>query len=186
MSDLPPSVQRVQAEIGRRGSAAGEIVAAAFEEHEGRLHGMLVATTRDPEVAADVTQEAFLRLLGEARAGRLPDNIGGWLYRTAMNLVASRARRAAVARKFAPRLVRHDSSFDPEGLAIEHERSRAMHAALSRLSLTERSALIMAAQGLTGEEIAEVVGKSHGATRTLMFRARTRLREALQSPELKS
>jgi hypothetical protein len=83
-------------------STIGEGIAAAFRDHSSAIYGKALRSTRDPELAADVTQEAFLRLVVEAQAGRLPDNIGGWLYRTSANLIVSRARRAAVARRLAP------------------------------------------------------------------------------------
>jgi RNA polymerase sigma factor (sigma-70 family) len=140
---------------------------------------MLLGATRDPELAADITQDAFLRLLNEVRAGRYPDNPGAWLYRTASNLVVSRARRTAVARRFAPRLVRHDDVPSPERIALERERSRDMERVLATLPMVERAALLMAAQGLSGEEIAAHLGKTHGAARTLLFRARTRLRRVI-------
>ena len=83
-------------------SAISEVIAAAFRDHSAAIHGTALRSTRDPELAADVTQEAFLRLVVEAQAGRFPDNVGGWLYRTSANLIISRARRAAVARRLAP------------------------------------------------------------------------------------
>jgi RNA polymerase sigma-70 factor (ECF subfamily) len=156
---------------------------AMFDEHEGRIHGMALAATRDPDAAADITQDAFIRLLREAQAGRYPDNAGAWLYRTASNLAISRARRVAVARRFAPRLVRSEETQGPEPIALEHERSRAMRDLLARLQPVERTALVMAAQGLSGEEIAAHLGRSHGATRTLLSRARRRLRAAMDEWE---
>jgi len=160
-----------------------EFIEAAYDEHEARIHGMVLGATRDPELAADVTQEAFLRLLAEARAGRFPDAPGAWLYRTAMNLVVNRARRAAVARRFAPRLMQRDDTPDPESMALEHERSRSMHEVLAGLPVADRMALLMAAQGLSGEDIAAHLGKSHGATRTLLCRGRERLRRAMAERE---
>jgi RNA polymerase sigma-70 factor (ECF subfamily) len=156
-------------------------VEAAFRENHERVFRMVCVMTREQELAADITQEAFVRLLREARAGRWPDNVGGWLYGTASNLVVSRARRVAVARRLAPRLVAPDAGSAPDELAIEHERSRAMRVALGRLSASERMALVMAAEGSSGEEIARHLGKSHAATRTMMSRARARLRLALET-----
>jgi RNA polymerase sigma-70 factor (ECF subfamily) len=184
VNDISPVTEPVRIAVSRRGSSAvADFIAAAYDEHEARIHGMLLGATRDPELAADITQEAFLRLLAEARAGRLPAAPGAWLYRTASNLVISRARRESVARRFAPRLLRRDDTAGPESMAVEHERSRSMSDILARLPIADRTALIMAAQGLSGEDIAAALGKSHGATRTLLFRARERLRQAMVEPE---
>jgi RNA polymerase sigma factor (sigma-70 family) len=130
-----------------------------------------------------VTQEAFLRLLSEAQAGRYPDNPRAWLFRTSTNLAVSRIRRSTVARRHLPGLIRRDEPTGPEGIAVERERSEWMRGVLARLSPTERIALVMAAQGESGEAIAAHIGKSHNATRTLLFRARQRLRDALEAGE---
>lgn len=173
---------RIDLERRREGEAA-RFIERVFAEQERRIHGLVLASLRDPELAADVTQEAFLRLLREARAGRYPDSAGAWLYRTALNLAVSRARRAAVARRFAPRLVRRDDPPTPEEVSLGRERSALMRAALARLPQVQRTALIMAAQGIGGEQIAAQLGKSHGATRTLLLRARRQLRLAVEHEE---
>ena len=155
------------------------VVAAAYDAHASSIYGLALRSTRDPETAADITQEAFLRLVAEARRGRLPDNVGGWLYRTSANLIVSRAHRATVARRFAPRLVRRDEPDAPDAIAIGNEQHRELDIALGTLSIADRIALVMAAQGATGEEIAGHLGRSHAATRTHLTRARARLRAAV-------
>ena len=51
--------------------------------------------------------------------------------------------------------------------------------ALAALPADGRIALVMAAHGSTGQEIAAALGKSETATRTALYRARIRLREQL-------
>jgi len=154
-----------------------EIIAQAYVDHAAAIRGKVLQMTRDPEVAADITQESFLRLFVETQAGRLPDNIGAWLYRTSSNLVVSRARHAAVAYKFAPRLVRDDEPAQPEAIAILHESQLEVRIRLSGLSSADRRALVLAAHGASGREIASDLGRSHMATRALLSRARGRLRQ---------
>ena len=154
-------------------------IEGAFDAHEARIHGLALQLTRDPDAAADVVQDAFIRLANEARAGRYPDNPGAWLYRTASNLAISRARRLAVARRFAPRLINRDAPDTPEGVTLERERSRMMRDLLAELPVAQRTALVLSAQGMRGEEIAVQIGMSHAATRTLLSRARRRLRQTL-------
>jgi RNA polymerase sigma-70 factor (ECF subfamily) len=182
---IPPT-EPVLADRRHRDELAATFVGAAFEAYETRIFGVVLGATRDRELAADVTQEAFLRLLGEARAGRIPDNPAGWLYTVAANLVTSRARRVAVARRFIPRLVAPYAPSTPEEIAIDHEGSDRMRDLLAELPVVDRVALLMAAQGVRGEEIAAHLGKSHAATRTLMSRARKRLRQAAQAREERS
>jgi RNA polymerase sigma-70 factor, ECF subfamily len=155
-----------------------ETVAAAYRDHAAAIRGKALQLTRDPELAADITQEAFLRLFLEVQAGRAPDNIAAWLYRTSANLIVSRARRTAVAHRFAPRLLRDDEPVQPEAIAVLRETREEVNRVLSSLSTTDRAALILAAHGATGLEIADRLGRSHVAARTLLSRARGRLRTA--------
>jgi RNA polymerase sigma-70 factor (ECF subfamily) len=184
VEDIEPLIEPVTIVVGRRDIAAiGAFMIAAYETHSSAIYGMALGSTRDPELAADVTQEAFLRLLTEAQLGRTPDNVGGWLYRAASNLIVSRARRAAVARRFAPRLLRRDTPQEPDSAALGHERRSHLDDALATLSVADRIVLLMAAQGASGEEIATHLGRSPGATRVLLLRARKRLRIAMTERE---
>jgi RNA polymerase sigma-70 factor (ECF subfamily) len=184
VNDIRPALEPVELAARPRDSEEIErAVVEAFDRHEGQIYGLALAVTRDPDTAADLTQEAFMRLLQELRRGRAPDNVGAWLCRTTSNLAISRGRRMSVARRFAPRLLRHDAPETPDVIAVEHERSRTLRAALARLPVTDRVALVLAAQGWTGEEIAAHLGKSHGAVRNLLLRARGRLRESLAGEE---
>jgi len=160
-------------------AALHEWIARAYDEHGAAIHAMALRSMRDPDAAADVTQEAFLRLFTEARDGRYPDNVRAWLYRASTNLVISRARRADVARRYVPMLLRREQPVQPDEVCLELETNQALSAALRTLSAAERAALIMAAQGVPGIEIAAALGRSHAATRTLMSRARLRLRAGI-------
>jgi RNA polymerase sigma-70 factor (ECF subfamily) len=154
-------------------------IETAYRDHAAAIHAVALRSTRDPEAAADVTQEVFLRLFTEARAGRSPDNVRAWLYRASANLIVSRARRATVARRFAPLFLCRDTPAEPDAISIDREQHSALALALSTLPAIERTALLMAAQGASGIEIAGYVGRSEAATRTMMCRARLRLRITL-------
>lgn len=153
-----------------------DYVTNAHRLHAAMAYAVALRATRDPELAEDVTQEAFVKLLTEARAGRYPDRAGAWLYRAVTNLVISRARRAAVARRLAPRLADVGAPDEPDLVALRNEGHHELRLALATLSRAERVALLMAASGASGIEIAVYLGMSHGATRALICRARARLR----------
>jgi RNA polymerase sigma-70 factor (ECF subfamily) len=184
VNDLTPA-EPVRIDIGSRQAVdAQTYIASVYDECESRVYGLALASTRDPDLAADVTQEAFLKLLREAQAGRYPDSAIAWLHRTTRNLIVDRSRRAAVASRFAPRLLRRDEPDEPHDVAIDHERSAELGRALAQVPLEQRMALIMAAQGASGVEIAERIGRSHAATRVLLYRARQRLRCVIEQMEV--
>jgi RNA polymerase sigma-70 factor (ECF subfamily) len=161
-----------------------EAVAIAYEIHAPMLRGRFRRATWDDDQAEDLVQEAFARLLVAARAGTMPDNVGGWLYRVGMNAVASQARHAAVERRTAPRLqaAARDGapSPSPESAAELSETVGRLGVALGALPHDARSAVVLAANGASGEELARLLGRSQGAARTLLCRARMQLRAGLE------
>ncbi len=167
--------------IGRVTAAdiRADFVMAAYEEHQRRLTGFAYALTRDADVADDLVQETFLRLVKEHAAGRVPDNVSAWLFRVCANLTTSRGRRSVVARRFIERAPRPDDEVAADVEMLRHEMGEALVAALGILTVEARTALVMAANGFSGREIAESIGRTEPATRTLMFRARERLRSFL-------
>ncbi len=150
-----------------------------YVAHAPGLTRWMTSFTRDPEVAADVVQEAFLRLARELEAGRRPDNAPAWLAQVARNLATSRARRVSTASRFEPFLERPSSPDDPAAAVIATERAAAVHAALADLRPVDRTALLLAAEGHHNAEIAVRIGRTELATRALLCRARRRLRPML-------
>jgi len=186
-----PMLERVRdASDPRRSTRApvtnGEVTAEAYERHAGEIHGFLLRIVRDPDAAADLAADAFTRLLIEERAGRAPREPRPWLFRVAANLAASRGRRIQMAIRQSFRLERQrtEDQVPPTELAVlDRERNTDLWRALGRVSARERTALLLAAQGYEGETIAAMIGSSHAATRTMLCRARRRLRVALTEAE---
>jgi RNA polymerase sigma factor (sigma-70 family) len=166
---------------GNRDGDPQSVIEAAYAVHAAPLTRRLTAQMRDPAAAEDLVHEAFLRLATEIRAGRAPDNVGGWLYRVAANLVASRGRHASVVERYAPSLPQPGVEASPEAASLSAERNRLIEAALGALAPADRRALLLAAQGYRGAEIAVRLGRTEGATRTLLCRARLRMRGELEA-----
>ena len=158
-------------------------VAAAYDLHHGELFTFAYRASRDREIAEDLVHEAFTRLIVELEAGRSPTNVRAWLYRVTANLNVSRARRAEVAQRHAAGLLDTGAEPGPEPTYLDSERRSTIEAALAELGDDARTALLMAADGFSGMEIAEAIGRTGLATRALMCRARLQLRERLGSYE---
>ncbi|MDF2734527.1 MAG: polymerase, sigma-24 subunit, subfamily [Chloroflexota bacterium] len=163
------------------GQRPAELVTAIYDAHQGELFSFALRSSRDREAAEDLVHEAFVRLIVELDAGREPANIRAWLYRVIANLVVSRARRAAVAQRQLGALVTQQVDGGPEPEFLEQERKQDIDAVLAEIGPDARTALLMAASGFNGLEIAEAIGRSAIATRALMCRSRLRLRERLGS-----
>jgi RNA polymerase sigma-70 factor (ECF subfamily) len=170
----------------RRGVGAREredLVLRAFDEHQHELMSFSYGITRDVGAAEDLVQETFLRLVAELGKGPAPENLRAWLYRVCGNLAVSRARRRAVADRLAHLLPIGQNAPSPELGTLRDEQTATLHQALMRIAPDGRTALVLAANGFSGREIARALGRSETATRTLMFRARERLRDQLGHEE---
>ena len=175
--DRQPAVRRLA--VVSDADLRTDFVMAAYDENQRRLTSFAYALTRDADAADDLVQETFLRLVKEHAAGREPENVTAWLYRVCSNLATSRGRRGVVARKFLERRPAEETEVAAEIEILRHELSETLLAALTILPDDQSSALVMAAQGFSGREIADALGRTETSTRTMMFRARERLRTFL-------
>lgn len=164
----------------RAGAGAEAFVVSAYEAHHAEVFAFLARATRDISVAEDLLQDTFLRLTNEAREGRAPLQVRAWLYRVASNLVISRARRQTTALRWFGRHGRQEreelTAPSPEAGVMSREGAAEMERVLEGLSADARLALLLSGEGFAGAEIAETIGRSAAATRTLLCRARARVR----------
>ena len=159
---------------------AEAFVVGAFDMHHAELFTFLARVTRDRSAAEELLEAAFRRLADEARAGRAPAQVRGWLYRAAAGLVVERSRqrpgsgdRGSDARR---REDGHATPLSAEAGAPSRDRAAEMERVFEGLSAQARLALLLSAEGFTGDEIAGAMARSGEATRALLSRARTRVR----------
>lgn len=158
-------------------------VLALYDAHHRELANFVRALERDPRAAEDIVSETFVRLIDAIRHGRAPDQPRAWLHRVAANLVIDGGRRRTVVARFLGRLVDHRTAPPPDDAVLRDEASREVRDALATLPEDARTALMLAAHGFSGHEIADAIGRSELATRSLLCRARLRLRDQLTGSE---
>ncbi|TMQ10074.1 MAG: sigma-70 family RNA polymerase sigma factor [Deltaproteobacteria bacterium] len=163
------------ADPGLETGNSDEAIAACHADHAPGLERYVRSLVRDSDEAADVCQEAFVRLLLAGRDGRLPDAPGAWLRRVAHNLVVSGHRHRQIGDRVLGRLIDDETGTSLEDRAIRHEENEAIVSALGNLATDDRKAIVLAAQGYRGIEIARALGRSELASRALLCRARGRL-----------
>lgn len=161
------------------GGTVADVALAAYDKHQRALTSYAYALTRDREAADDLVQETFVRLINELQKGRQPENLQAWLFRVCSNLVVSGARRRNVAQRFISQITPRDTEIDAEYETLRREMSGELIDALARLPADARVALVMAAHGFSGRDIANALGRTETSTRTMMFRAREQMRVIL-------
>jgi RNA polymerase sigma-70 factor (ECF subfamily) len=175
----PGRAPRPRRAVDSADDQSGDLAARMYEQHHAELYRSALRASRDPGTAEDLVQDAFLRLMLEIGRNRTPDNIRAWLYRVIANLAVSLGRRTTVRQRFAGALGSDDEPPTPEAIAIDDELRAELASALGALPDQARTALLLAANGYSGAEIAAAIGRTDCATRTLMCRARLELRERL-------
>jgi len=146
-----------------------------YKQTSRALLRYLVAVTRQPDVAEDILQEAYCRLLTAGRPEMDEQQMRSYLFRIATNLVRDRWRRE----KESPLLQNSEeiSPMDPEFDDKLHVRQ-----AFERLKPRERQLLWLAyVEGSSHKEIADCTGLRAGSIRLLLFRARRRLLDFLRT-----
>jgi RNA polymerase sigma-70 factor (ECF subfamily) len=135
---------------------------------------------RDTEMAADMTQDAFVKAYKAYNALEKPENARAWLYQIAHRVALDEMRRRKIVRFLPWTGESRGSSPSAEHTAMELRLSGPLERALARIPERQRAALLMAElHDLTGLELAASLGVSHVAARALLTRARQSLREAL-------
>ena len=160
--------------------AARAFVEGLFARHHAEIHAYLTRMLRDPELAADLTQDAFVRAYRAHADLDDPAKARAWLYQIAHRVALDEIRRRKIVR-FVPWSGESRGSVpSAERVAMESRLSGELERALARIPERQRAALLLAeVQDLTGLELAAAMGTSHVAARALLTRARESLRRAL-------
>jgi RNA polymerase sigma-70 factor, ECF subfamily len=151
-----------------------------FAKHQNEIYAYLYRMLRDPDLAADLAQDAFVKAYRAYNSLEKPENARAWLYQIAHRVALDDLRRKRIVR-FVP-LVGEARSTAPsaEHLVMDARLSGELQRALEKIPERQRAALLLAElHDLTGVELAAALGVSHVAARALLTRARESLRQAL-------
>ncbi len=156
-------------------------LAALVDVYSTLLFRVANSVVHNSAEAEDVVQDVFVRVMQHKSA--LPEvrDMRVWLVRIAWNLAVDKHRRQkpeALPDELLAQL--RAKELPADRVYGEAQRLRAVLAAMDRLPEAELQVLCLSAMDELGTaEIANVMGKTQSAVRTLLFRARTRLRERL-------
>jgi len=141
-----------------------------FADQGDRLFSALWLMTRDAHEAEEVAQDAFVRVWERWERRGAPDDPPAYLFRTAMNVLRNRRRRAAVA-------LRHPVSGTAAGDGLEAVETRdAVMRALGALTPSQRAAIVLTdLLDMTSEEAARALGVRPSTVRVLAARGRATL-----------
>jgi RNA polymerase sigma-70 factor (ECF subfamily) len=149
--------------------------AELFERHHLAIFRFLRRLSGRAEIAEDLTQEVFLRVVRRLDSYQERQQERAWLFRIARNVFFDRGRLAARAPGAA---VVEDANV--VSVVAPQVTALALDQALACLAEAERTAFLMREVGGLGyAEIADVLETTPDAVRNRIHRARLTLREAL-------
>ncbi len=152
----------------RQGDPAA--LAAAYDRYARAAYGLALRVLADPEDAADVVQDVFLRLPRAARCFRGEAPFGAWLRRLVANATIDRLRER---RRLLPL---EEAQAEVAGEMRAADLAEA-HALLQKLSPTARLVLLLhAVEGYTHAELAALFRQSESYSKSILSRALKRLR----------
>jgi RNA polymerase sigma-70 factor (ECF subfamily) len=151
-----------------------------FTRHHGEIYAYLARMVREPELAADLAQDTFVKAYRAFDSLEDPNHARAWLYQIAHRVALDEFRRRKIIRFLPWTGESRGAAPSAEHLALEGRFSGDMERALAAMPERQRSALLLAElHDLTGLELAAALGVSHVAARALLTRARESLRQAL-------
>jgi RNA polymerase sigma factor (sigma-70 family) len=161
----------------------------AFTMIVSRYQQRLFAYTRhmmggSRQDAEDALQDVFVRAYGALRADEREVNVRAWLYRVAHNRCIDQLRRPTPPPSDVFEMSRRPLH-DPVELAQRREDLRTLVEDVGRLPEQQRSALLMReVDGMSYADLAEALGTSVPAIKSLLVRARVGLAEAVEARDM--
>jgi RNA polymerase sigma-70 factor, ECF subfamily len=151
-----------------------------FALHHAEIYAYVFRMVRDSDLAADFTQDTFIKAYRAQASLEDRTKARAWLYQIAHRIVLDEMRRRRIVRFLPWTGESRGAAPSAEHLAMEMRLSGPLARALARIPERQRAALLMAeVNDLSGLELAEAMGISHVAARALLTRARESLRVAL-------
>jgi RNA polymerase sigma-70 factor (ECF subfamily) len=158
------------------------------ERHQNAVIGTVAKMLGNASESEDIAQQVFLRIWRNAKRYRPDAKFTTYLFTITRNLVFNESRRKSRKKEVSSDereensncLVEASPDRQPDAELLQAELQQAVDAAIASLPETQRMAVVLRRyEQLSYEEIAETLELSVSAVKSLLFRARTTLRESL-------
>jgi RNA polymerase sigma-70 factor (ECF subfamily) len=171
-----------------------EAFAELVEHYKGPIYNFILRTVRDETEAEDLTQNTFVQVWKSAKRYRLSAKFSTWLYTIARNLALNEIRRRSRHRaesldaphpdhqELPLHQVEDAATPGPPDQIVREELYAKVEEAIRDLPENQRTALLLCREAdVSYEEIAEILGVSLSATKSIIHRAREVLRVRLKA-----
>ena len=195
---MPPNPDPDAALMFRVAQGDVEAFTALVEKYKQPVMNLVYRTVHDATEAEDLAQNVFVQVYKSASRYKSTAKFSTWLFTIARNLCLNEIRRRSrhpAESIDAPHPEQEDQplhqfedkkNFSPPETLLQGELAQKIEEAMAALPENQRTAILLCRQEeLSYEEIAEVIGCSVSATKSLIHRGRETLKEKLK-PYLRS
>ncbi len=168
--------------LERAGACDEAALGELYDRYAGKIYNYIFYRVGDPDLAEDLTASVFIKVLDALKSSKgWQSSFSGWLYRIAHNAVVDHFRRQE-QEKVLPLDEQIVAAFDDPVAAAERALSaEAIRAALNTLTEEQQQVVIYKfIEGLSNLQVAEIMGKTEGAIKSLQYRALAALRRHLE------
>ena len=137
------------------------------------------------EDAEDLAQDIFIEVFRSINKFKSRSSLSTWIYRIAVNKSLNHIRQLKASKMQRNRSIEElehgiSESDSPEAGLVREEHAEAIHKAIGRLPLSQRTAFILSKyEELKYAEIAEIMKTSVSSVESLLFRAKKTLQASL-------
>jgi RNA polymerase sigma-70 factor (ECF subfamily) len=180
-----PDRELVEAVLGGRPGAFERLV----REYQGLCWHIIQRMVRHPEDARELCQETFLRIHQRLHQYRYESALKSWIGRVAYTIALRHLQHKKIPLLESgnddvdePLIETIGDGLDLEGACADEETVRHLHASIEMLPPVQRTVLTLYyLEELPIPEIARITGMAGGTIKSHLFRARLRLRGALEN-----
>jgi RNA polymerase sigma-70 factor (ECF subfamily) len=162
------------------------------DNYKDMVYNTALSIVQQPEDAEDVTQEVFVQVYQSVEGFKRESKFSTWLYRITLSKAMDHERRKKRKKRFAfvKTLFGEDnevmvnlSDFNHPGVTLDNkEKAAVLFKAMQTLPENQRTAFALnKVEGLSYQEISEVMNTTVSAVESLLHRAKTNLRKELRS-----
>ncbi|MBK5272554.1 MAG: RNA polymerase sigma factor [Bacteroidia bacterium] len=171
----------------------GDEVAFKFlvDNYQDRVFNTAIGIVQNAEDAEDVAQEVFIQVFRSIQSFKAESKLSTWIYRITTTRALDHLRSRKSKKRFGilQRLFGDDNEalfevpdFNHPGVALDHKENAAhLFKAIDKLPENQRIAFILhKIEGLSYQEISEIMKTSVAAIESMMHRAKQNLRKILE------
>lgn len=163
-----------------------------IKRYRERLYSVVYNVLSNREDAADITQEAFIKAFKSIDKFKGNSSFFTWIYRIAVNAAITHSKKRRWKRFFSFEVMQEEGSEGEliDRLASESESTKSaflgelqekLNEALQTLSINHRTVVVLhEVEGLSHQEIADIMGCSEGTVRSRLHYAKQQLQSLLQ------